>query len=273
MRTLIHISDLHFGREDARIAEALLNDIAGQRPDVVAISGDFTQRARRRQFRAAREWLRRLPVPTVSVPGNHDIPLYDLARRALRPLDRFRRYITAEDMPLFHDEEIAVLGINTARSLAWKEGRISLDQIRAIRDRLCEVPDRVFKVLVTHHPFIPPPPEVAMGGRAPKLVGRVDLALRSIESCGIELLLAGHLHLGYSGDVAGHHIEVERSILVAQAGTAMSDRRRGEPNGYNLIRIDPPHLELTVRAWQGTGFDVSKTTDYVKVAGRWILSG
>src|SRR5207244_6632903 len=157
VRTIAHVSDLHFGREDPRVVEAVLEDLAAARPDLVVVSGDLTQRARRRQFQAARAFLDRFPAPVLVVPGNHDIPLFDLARRFFRPLGRYRSLVTADLAPLFHDDEVAVLGVNTARSNVWKSGRLSLDQIDGIRARLSPLPPRVFKVLVTHHPFVPPP--------------------------------------------------------------------------------------------------------------------
>src|ERR1700722_10258980 len=119
MRTIAHISDLHFGSEDPRLAEGLLADLAEVRPALVAVSGDLTQRARRGQFAAARAVLSRIPFPQLVVPGNHDIPFYDLGRRFLRPLNRFRRYITHDLNPTFADEEMLVVGINTARSATW----------------------------------------------------------------------------------------------------------------------------------------------------------
>lgn len=265
MRTIAHISDLHFGAADLPVAEGLLEDLTALAPALVVVSGDLTQRARRRQFAAARDFLARIPFPLLLVPGNHDIPLYDVARRFLRPLNRYQRYITSDLMPLFRDEELAVLGINTARSATWKNGRISLAQIQDIRRVFCSVPAQLFKVMVTHHPFVPPPNDPS-----PALVGRGPLALEALQACGVELLLAGHLHIGYSGDVTAQYLAMRRSILVAQAGTAISLRRRGEANAYNLIRIDLPHLQITVRGWNGEKFGDVLRTDYVKRGSQWV---
>src|SRR5205823_6106338 len=126
--------------------------------------------------------------------------------------------------PFFHDEEMAVAGVNTARSNTWKEGRISLAQIEGLKARFDSVPRHLFKVLVSHHPFIPPQSDAQAA-----LVGGARRALKMLEACGCTLILAGHLHQAYSGDVRPYHLEINRSILVAQAGTAISHRRRGEP--------------------------------------------
>src|SRR5438552_3952786 len=116
MRILAHISDLHFGRTDAIVAEGLLKDIDTQKPDLIVVSGDLTQRARSLQFEEAKEYLARLHYPQLIVPGNHDIPLFDIFRRFFFPLTRYKKYITEDTTPEFIDEEIAVYGINTARS-------------------------------------------------------------------------------------------------------------------------------------------------------------
>jgi 3',5'-cyclic AMP phosphodiesterase CpdA len=261
---IAHISDLHFGREDPPVAEALLADLGRRSPTVVAVSGDLTQRARAREFRAARAFLDRLPGPVLAVPGNHDVPLWDVVSRFARPLHNYRRHLTPDLAPFLHHEDLAVMGVNTARSWTFKNGRISYAQIEQIRQRFAPLPERVFKVLVTHHPFVPSP-----GDPDPAVVGRGFQALRAAEAAGVDLLLAGHLHVGFSGDVRAHHLSIRRSMLVAQAGTAISVRTRGEPNTYNWITFEPPHLAIDVRGWTPAGFHTLSLTRWVKRETQW----
>jgi 3',5'-cyclic AMP phosphodiesterase CpdA len=266
MRRIAHISDLHFGAEDPPVARGLLVDLAEQRPHVVAVSGDLTQRARESQFVAARVYLDQIPFPKLIVPGNHDQPLFNLFHRFLWPLHGFTKWITPDLWPVLKDEELMVVGINTARRGTHKSGRVSMDQIHWLRETICAAADDRFRVLVAHHPIIPPhdnPKET--------ILGRAKLMLRTLDACGCSLILAGHLHKAYSGDVRPYHVEIKRSILVFQAGTAISHRRRDEANAYNLITIDGNRLQLEVRAWNGAQFATLNQREYERVEDGWTV--
>src|SRR4051812_39385150 len=241
------------------------------------MSGDFTQRARAAQYHDAARYMTRLPSPQIVVPGNHDIPLFDVIRRFFFPLARYRKYITKDLRPHFQDDELLVVGMNSARSWTWswdgfwKDGRVREEQLLDVKLRACDAPPELFKVVVTHHPFIPPP-----GERPHGIIKDPNPALRLMEQCGVDMLLAGHLHVGYSGDVMAHHEEITRSILSVQAGTAISTRRRREPNAYNVIEIHPvaesapqPRVAVHVRAWDGRRFAPLTTTNYEKIDNRW----
>jgi len=264
MRTIAHISDLHFGRIDPPVAEGLVRDLAGQAPSLVVVSGDFTQRARRSQYEQAAAFLKRLPVPQLVVPGNHDVPLWDVVRRFLNPLGRFRQYITGNLCPIFRDEQMLVLGINTARSFTQKSGWISERELQQIQRLTCEAPPELMKVVVTHHPFIPAP-------RDPDgdIVLGASSALDRLEQCGIDLLLAGHLHLAYHDDIRSHHKSLKRSVLSVQAGTATSTRRRHEPNAYNWLTLSRDRVDVEVRIWNGKEFEKSLVTRYERNNHIW----
>lgn len=268
MRCIAHISDLHFGTEDPAITAALKADLQAQDPSLIAISGDLTQRARGKQFRDAREFLDSLPRPQIVVPGNHDVPLYDIFRRFFLPLRRYKRIISESVNPCYEDSELVLLGINTARSLTWKSGRISSEQIEMIRQRMCPSGGDRFKIIMTHHPFIPPPGDPV---HAIDLVGRAARALPVIDECGVDLLLAGHLHHGYSGDARTYYPATSRSIIVVQAGTAISRRIRTEPNGYNILRLDRTTIDIEVRIWNGSTFMKDKRAVYRLSGKEWVV--
>src|SRR5215208_5945399 len=156
MTRLVHLSDLHFGAHDQRLVEQVERQVDELRPDLVVVSGDFTQRARTEQFAEACRFLDRLRDSgheVLGVPGNHDVPLYDVLRRFLSPLTRYRRFIDDSLCPFIELPGVAVLGINTARSLTVKDGRISHEQVEFIRETFSRTPADSTRVLVTHHPL------------------------------------------------------------------------------------------------------------------------
>jgi len=264
MRTIAHISDLHFGTVDPAIAEALVEDVAARKPSLVVVSGDFTQRARSEQYRQAAKFLKRLPQPQLVVPGNHDVPLWDVLRRVFRPMEKYRRFISDDLMPIFRDDQMLVVGVNTARSFTQKSGWISGRQLQEIHELTCGAAAALMKVVVTHHPFIPSP-------RDPEgdIVLDAAEALDRLEQCGIDLLLAGHLHLAYHDDIRSHHKSLKRSVLSVQAGTATSTRLRGEPNAYNWITLVPNQVSVEVRIWNSKAFEQSLITEYERVEHVW----
>jgi 3',5'-cyclic AMP phosphodiesterase CpdA len=211
---------------------------------VVVVSGDLTQRARSEQFKEAREFLDRLPSPQIIVPGNHDVPLHNAYARFFQALDKYKRYITDDLEPFHSDEEIAILGINTARSLTIKDGRINEDQIIAIRDRLCPFADEVTKIIVTHHPFDLPE------GHNDEIVGRAQLAMEAMAKCGADVLLAGHLHVSHTGHSSARYKIAGHSALIVSAGTATSTRGRGETNSFNVLRVKHPFINVERLSWQ-----------------------
>jgi 3',5'-cyclic AMP phosphodiesterase CpdA len=245
VRTLLHLSDLHFGRIDPATLAPLLASAKEIRPDVVLVSGDLTQRARRRQFREARDFLAALPQPQIVVPGNHDVPLYNVALRFADPLANYRRYITDDLEPFFRDEEIAVAGINTARSLTFKGGRINERQVARVRERLCALPEQVARVIVTHHPF-----DLPEGHLETDLVGRARMAMEAFVACGADVIASGHLHVSHTGHTAIRYKLPGRSALVVQAGTATSTRERGEPNSFNVLVIERERISVERRVWR-----------------------
>lgn len=258
--TIAHLSDLHFGAEDPALTEPLAEDIAAALPSVVAVSGDVTQRAKPIEFAAAKLWLEGLPGAKVIVPGNHDVPLWDVLRRTVRPLDRYRRLLDAETDPVWEDERLLVIGVNTARSLAISHGRISEEQVSRIRARLGADQPRRTRVLVAHHPFV---------AARHSLVGRGRRAIDAFATAGLDLVLAGHHHTVFAGVLGEWHVGIASSVLVSHASTALSHRTRGEPNGWTRIDVAGETIAFDVREWNGTRFHSAKHATFRRTGGGW----
>lgn len=241
----MHLSDLHFGRIDPALVDPLRRAVIEVKPDLVAISGDFTQRARRPQFAAARAFIDSLKVRTLVVPGNHDIPLYDVVSRFAAPLDYYRRYISSDLDPEYIDEEMIVLGVNTARKLAFPlgEGRINNAQVDRIVQRLTALPPPLLRVIVTHHPFDLPP-----GVHQRRLLGRSAMAMAKLAAVNADLFLSGHLHIAHVSHAVERYEAAGHSALIVQAGT-VSMRGRGEVPSFNVLRMHRPEIELSRHSW------------------------
>ncbi|MDB4953348.1 MAG: metallophosphoesterase [Myxococcales bacterium] len=266
MKTIAHISDLHFGTEDPHITTELLAELDGRRgpiPSLVAVSGDLSQRARISELAACRSFLDRLPGPYLVVPGNHDVPLFDLPTRFMRPFERYRQIITSTLCPSYVDDELAAVGINTAHGFTFKGGRITREQAEVARAQLTSLPTH-WKVVVAHHPFVLP-----AGGRPHDRVLGADEAIPILEDAEVNLILSGHLHVAYASDVAGFR-NADKKIVAVHAGTCISTRLRGEPNGYNHLTIVGDEVTIVHRTWSGDQFVDGVSKVYRRQRARFV---
>ena len=266
MRTIVHLSDLHFGRVDDALLAPLRELVERIGPDVVVVSGDLTQRAKSEEFEQARAYLDTLPGPQIIVPGNHDISLYNVFRRFVQPLKRYKRYISDDLEPSFVDSEIAVIGVNTARSLTFKDGRVNKEQVEQIRAQLSKLDDTVVRIVVTHHPFDLPNTE-----DDDDLVDRAPMAMRTFADCGVDLLLSGHMHTSHAANTAERYKISDFAALVIQAGTATSTRGRGEVNSFNVVRVESARVEVDRYGWDEVGkqYSVMRTDAFIRAGDVW----
>lgn len=270
MRTIVHTSDLHFPRVDPRMMTVLATWINQVSPDLVVVSGDLTQRARRSQFLQAAAFLHSLHPPLLVVPGNHDVPMFNIPARVLTPFAGYRTHIAEELEPVFDDPEMLVVGLNSVRTVLFSdEGRLNVSQADRAAAALRAADTGAMKIVVTHHPF-----DVPAGARQDKMIGRSRMAMEKLAAAGTDIFLAGHLHISHVGGTATRYRIAGHSALLVQAGT-MSTRHRGEANSFNVIRINDrdtvtidrmawdPSTSVFASYWQGA---------FRLTAGEWAVA-
>jgi len=228
MTRVLHISDTHFGTEQPAVVQALLDLARRLSPDLVVLSGDITQRARTRQFAAARQFVSDLGFPVLAIPGNHDIPLFNIAARVFNPYGGYKRAMGVNLEPVFSSEGLLVIGVNTTRPSRHKNGEVSRAQVERVCARLRQARPGQLKVVVVHQPLR----AIVEEDVSNLLIGR-QVAIPAWVEAGADLVLGGHIHLPYVvplGESTG------RRMWVVQAGTATSHRVRGGiPNSVNVL--------------------------------------
>lgn len=231
MRRVVQISDLHFGNNDPLLLAPLRKAIEQIGPDVLVISGDFVEHASVQEFSAARDFIRTLPVPQIAVPGNHDLPFYNLISRAKVGLSLYKQFITPDLLPRFEDDEICIFGANTSRLWPIRGGSLSRMQLEQLVTEFAAVPDDRVRLLVTHHPFDLPD---SQGHRL--IVGHAKRSINRLAPL-VDILMAGHIHLSSTGSTATHYKTAGHAMTFVQAGTAVSNRDKGETNSFNSLLL------------------------------------
>lgn len=242
MTVMLQISDPHFGTEQPLVVEALLRLVKSQQPTLIVMSGDLTQRARRSEFAAARQFVDRcMPVPTLAIPGNHDIPLFNLAARAFFPYANYQRSFGRELEPVHASDDALVLCLKTTRRYRHKDGEVSHAQIQRVSRRLEGATPRQLRVVVTHQPVA-----AAVASDHKNLLHGRERAVAAWARAGVDLILGGHINLPYVMPLQN----LPRRVYAVQAGTAVSTRvRDGVPNSVNLIRYDGSSPQALVERW------------------------
>jgi len=262
MPRLIHLSDLHFGRDRPELAPQLLAAVTRLAPDLALVSGDLTQRARPGQFRAARAFLDRLPCPWLAVPGNHDTPLDNMAMRVLLPWRRYRRHIGAELAPGAALPGVTIVSANTATPLRWQGGRIWPWTVARLVRALSAAPEGAIRVLMVHHPFHQPPGT----GKAPMQGAKP--ALDRLARAGVDLVVSGHLHSWSAAPFVTR--DREHGLIELGAGTGLSDRLRGQENDFNQIDLGPDRIGITRHVADGDGFSAVESRLYRRAGRGWL---
>jgi 3',5'-cyclic AMP phosphodiesterase CpdA len=253
MATLIHLSDTHFGTEQPQVVAALIELARQIKPAAAILSGDITQRARRSQFSAARRFVDALAVPAyLTIPGNHDIPLFNLVARIFFPYAGFQRAFGDTLEPRLERGGFAIIGVNTTRAARHKDGEVSAEQVDRVARELRQVSDAHVRIVVTHQPVHVP--------RESEIHNRLrgyERAVRTWSEAGADIIMGGHIHLPYVALLGEHFPGLGRRCWVVQAGTAVSSRVRAHhPNSINLLIREPASPNCRVERWD---YDASRS--------------
>jgi 3',5'-cyclic AMP phosphodiesterase CpdA len=264
---LAHVTDLHLGAEDPAVVDGLRADLAAQDPDRVLVSGDLTMRARAAQFRAARRLLESVGRPWTCVPGNHDVPLFRVLSRVVRPLGAYRRFVDGQPQPVLRTPELTVVGLSSPRRYLWKGGRIGAEQVARIGSAFSDPAG--LKVLMLHHPVFRP-----VQRPAEALVIGVDRALRAAARAGVDVVLCGHDHVQAQVDLSLTRPGLGRHMIGLMSGTACSRRvRADESQSYTILDLSGDQLRLGVRHWRDGRFEALSETLWRRTSDGWHASG
>lgn len=261
MPTFVHISDLHFGREQAEVIAAWFKQTAVLQPDLVIISGDLTQRATAEEYIAAQQFLAQLQWPYFTIPGNHDMSATDLTERFFNPWKKWEKYISPATEPVLKQTGYVVVGVNTARAAGfyfdWSRGQISHKQIKEVQAKLAVTPEQDLRLVVAHHPFWLPQQSAYRD-----LVKHRDQALEAFHFAGVDLILSGHVHRSYT--------QILQGVLIVHAGTTFSSRlAEGQANSFNVIKGDRQQLSVEFMTWQGREFQLAERRQFRQNNGVW----
>ena len=231
MSRIIHLSDLHFGKDRPDLLGPLEGSVNGLNAELVVISGDLTQRARNHQFAAARDFIEKINAPVLTVPGNHDILLHRPLTRFFAPWRRYRKWINTDLTPEFETDSMIVIGLNSVDRFAWQAGRVSARRLHHACTAMENAPSHKARVIVMHHPLQHPEGSHKTPARGS------EKALGQLLSSGVDMIMSGHLHIWHAENfevTSGKH-----SAVQLHAGTSLSTRVRGEPNDFNVVDISP----------------------------------
>ena len=233
---LLQISDMHFGTEQAPVVRALRDMALAQRPDVLVVSGDITQRAGTSQFKQAREFCDSLEVPRMlALPGNHDISLLNLAGRAFRPYRAYLKWFGPELEPTLDLPWLLLVGVKTTRRWRHKNGEVSDRQIADVSRQLRQATPDQLRVVVVHQPV-----HVLRESDQHDRLRNWHPAVRAWSEAGADIVMGGHIHLPYVCELTAQAGGLARRMWCVQAGTAVSSRIRKEaPNSVNLVDYRP----------------------------------
>jgi 3',5'-cyclic AMP phosphodiesterase CpdA len=256
---IIHVSDLHFGRQDKGPAEALSQVMASIGPQLIVISGDLTQTASNEEFRLVRAFMDGLPCPYITIPGNHDIPEFPLTERFFAPYKRYKTHISDNLFPVMQFDEMVIAGLNSARPVIphwnWANGRLSRAQFVEL-EKLLGPDDGRWRLCTFHHPIHKmedsPLDLTVFGGKR---------AMKRIAELQVDLVMTGHVH---HASITTLGTDKHKTVYLS-ASTTLSNRIREQENGFNLITLKPDEFTIEHYRLRNGGFSTEGSFSHKRI--------
>jgi 3',5'-cyclic AMP phosphodiesterase CpdA len=270
MKKILHISDIHFGRTDSDIIESLVFSCKTLKPDLVVISGDLTQRALKREFVMAQDFiiqLQEVGMQVFAVPGNHDIPpVYTPLPRVIKPFERYNTFIAPLVCNEYMDEKIALFGITTVRPSRFKGGRMSSKNILDAKRWFADAHGGQVRFVITHHPL-----DLPQKHPDHKLIQKAKIAVSALSELKIDVYLSGHYHRSSSVGILERYSDAAHGALAIQAGT-VSNRKRGELQSFNFLEVERGYIKHNVFVWNSTSkkFTPESASAFCLEDSQWI---
>ena len=265
MKKIVHISDLHFGTENSEVVNHLIDDINDFKPDVVVVSGDLTQRAKTKEFIKAESFLKKLEYHTVVIPGNHDIPLYNIWDRIVNPFKKYDKYFEETDR-YYSDDKLEIIGLNSVRNLRWKSGKLSSEQLDTGTADFKNSDMNIIRVLVVHHNLF----HISSKRDAVKIF-KTKLLQNWLMKNQIYLVLFGHDHKSMVKPIIYDDDNIFDLILI-QAGSGTSNRTRGYPNSYNTVEVSDNDCTIKIKEFKEDKFEIKSVQHFIKKSTGWQYS-
>jgi 3',5'-cyclic AMP phosphodiesterase CpdA len=250
---ILHVSDLHFGRNDRPESIEALGRLAEElRPELVIASGDLTHRGLRGQHERAAEFLRGLELPLLAIPGNHDIP-YSFPKRFTAPWREFERLWETTE-PVYRSDALVVAGLNSVRPWRHQSGRVRDDQVQKAAELFAGRANGAYRIVALHHHLLGAP-----WRSRKKPVAKRNRVLAGLVEAGADLILAGHIHQSTIAERREFEISTpagERAVVVSIAPGFGQPRpnRRGEARGLHVYEIGETGLRVLTYIWRGDGW-------------------
>lgn len=265
MKIIIHLSDLHFGKNRPILEKKLLDIVNLYRSDLVVVSGDITQRATAEEFRQAQRFFALFSCPIIAIPGNHDIPpFFSFRGRFSRPYKNYHKYISQTTEPFYIDEELAISGVDSVCPAKFYEGRLNVRQFPKVQKEFSKLSPKMMKIIIMHHPLNLP---LRYPG---KVIGKARMALNFFQTVGVDLVLSGHLHSTLHKYRNALYRIPRKGPLIIHAGTAISSRMRTEPNSFNVIIIYRKHIKVKRYEFRKTKFVIARIEKFRKKTQGWV---